>query len=79
MQTENKSIEIIQSTKQIAKSETSKGQGLSTDNDCSQELSIANDQLDLFDCTISVSETEKSSELKEVIQLPTIVSFQSKV
>jgi len=44
MQTENKSIEIIQSTKQFAKSETSKGQGLSTDNDFSQEISIANDQ-----------------------------------
>ena len=44
MQTENKSIEIIKSTKQFAKSETSKGQGLSTDNDYSQEISIANDQ-----------------------------------
>ena len=44
MQTENKALEIIVSTKQISKSETSKGQGLSTDNDCSQEISIANDQ-----------------------------------
>ena len=61
MQNEN-IIEKVNITKQYAKSETSKGQGLSTDNDCSQELTITQVQIDIFDCSISATETDQSSE-----------------
>jgi len=66
MQTEN-ILATIGNNKQYQKSETSKGQGLSTDNDCSQELSITQDQVDLFDCSISATETEQSSEIQNVV------------
>lgn len=66
-------------SKQYPKSETSKGHGLSTDNDCSQELSITQDQIDIFDCSISATETEQSADIEETIQLPNIASFQSSV
>lgn len=79
MQTENNKIEVIPSTKYIAKSETSKEQGLSTDNDLSEGLSMNQEQLDIFDCSISVTNSDQGSEKSKTIQLPTIVSFKSKL
>lgn len=57
MQTENL-LENITASKQYPKSENSKGHGLSTDNECLQELSITQDKVDIFDCSISATETD---------------------